>query len=177
MFRRGLCTLWLLLACVAAAGGDDKSSDERDAASYLTGKGHLAQTLTLRDSQGGFAGFSGSLWTIEPDGTWRRAPFLNEDVREAEQSGQLSAKELSALAAALKQHKLVDLPKNIGGEPMTNPHVFTLTFGKFSCELVLGAGADLPDPEDKEQSEEARRFAAMVIAVRELLNETSEERE
>ena len=170
MIRAAALLIAVLGACAASVCAeevDDKKGNKKDAdkASYLDAKGRLAETLVLRDSQGGFAGFSGWLWTVEPNGAWRKAPFLNEDVREAEQSGKLSAKELAALAAAFKQHKLLELPKNIGGEPMTNPHVFSLTFGEHTCELVLGAGEDLPETEGEETKELAGRFTAIARAI------------
>ena len=43
------------------AGGDSRGNP------YLTDDGALRHPLVLEDSQGGFAGFSGYLWTIETD--------------------------------------------------------------------------------------------------------------
>jgi hypothetical protein len=168
---RTISSLALLLTLLGASVSfaEDKSQEDEgreSEATILTAKGRLAEELVIRDSQGGFAGFSGWIWTIEPDGGWRREPFLNEDVRKADQTGKLTAEDLAALAKDLEEHGLLKLPENIGGEPMVNPHVFTITFGKLQSQLVLGAGAELPEPEGKGKPKGADRFAAIVRAVK-----------
>ena len=58
-----------IVAFATTAIADDNPYHDKD--------GRLRQELVLIDSQGGFAGFSGQRWTIEPDGAWQRQPFLN----------------------------------------------------------------------------------------------------
>lgn len=175
MFRRALilaCTLSVFAAPLRCA---DSADGERSEDAYLDDQGRLVHALTIRDAQGGFAGFSGTLWTIDVGGSWSRAPFLNDDVRKPEGEGELSGEQLRALAAAFKKHALVDLPAKLGGEPMTNPRVITLTFGKLSSELVLGAGAELPADDDKAIAEEVQRFAAIVNVVQKMLAKANDE--
>lgn len=132
------------------------------------GDGKLRHALVMRDSQGGFAGFSGWIWTIEADGRWRREPFLNKTVRKADRTGKLDAKGLAALAAEMDRLKLLDLPRQLGGKAMVNPHVVTIGFGTFESKLVLGTGAPLPKADDKPTTPTAR-FVAIVRYVQENL--------
>lgn len=137
---------------------------------YLNTDGTLRQPLVLRDAQGGFAGFTGWIWTIKPDGSWQRQSFLNEQVREADKSGKLSPEQLTALAAELAKQDLLKLPARIGGDPMVNPHIFTISFGEKQSQLVLGAGATLPDVDPRNPKLAAHnRFVILVQTVQTLL--------
>ena len=56
---------------VVAMAGPVFSCD--DLGSYLTennGRKALKEPLTLREEQGGIAGITGTVWTIEPSGQW-----------------------------------------------------------------------------------------------------------
>ncbi|MBW3540996.1 MAG: hypothetical protein KY476_12055, partial [Planctomycetes bacterium] len=115
--------------------------------------GRLREPLVLKDAQGGFAGFSGYIWTISPEGNWRREPFLNRDVRQPDALGRLSGEELRALADALAEAHFLKLPPKLGDEPSVNPHIYELKFGQRESQLVLKTGDALPaiDPKDAEQ--------------------------
>ena len=124
--------------------GHEKTTVKTDGNPYLAKDGQLKQELVLIEAQGGFAGFTGHRWTVAANGAWRRQPFLNEMVRKADVSGKLSSKQLVALADRLAREKLLDLPKQIGPDPMVNPKSFTLKFGKHETVLILMPGAPLP---------------------------------
>ena len=118
----------------------------------------------LKDAQGGFAGFSGHIWTIEPNGSWRREPFLNRNVRAADRKGQLTRDQVVALSRQLAAHDLLGLPKQIGKNIGANPHVFTITFGEKQASLTVPPGAPLPkiDPKDTERDPQGR-FATIAL--------------
>ena len=140
-------------------GGKD-NSEARGAAQYLNEKGELRSALTFKDAQWGFAGESGYMWTVEPNGEWRRQPFLNEDARDADGKGKLSKEQLAQLAEVLAKAECVKLPKSTG-ETAVNPHIITLTFGEKTMALVLDPGQPLPE-EDKEQAHTVeQRFASI----------------
>ncbi len=128
---------------------------------YLTAEGKLAHALSLRDAQGGFAGFSGHLWTIEPDGSWRREPFLNRNVRAADMKGQFTKEQLAALEKYLTKHDLLGLPERIGKPVGANPHVFTIAFGEKQTALTVGAGAPLPEVDPRNAASDHGRFATI----------------
>jgi hypothetical protein len=172
----------VLASAVMALAADKKSAREKTAARadenpYLDKDGKLKQELVLIDSQGGFAGFSGHRWTIAADGAWRREPFLNEKVRKAEATGKLSSKQLAALADRLAGEKLLDLPKQIGPDPMVNPHIFTLKFGKHETALVLPAGAALPKFDPKKPADDEGRFVRIATTILDLLKTDEKQKE
>jgi hypothetical protein len=110
------------------------SSDPQD--EYLKengGQPALKNRLVLREEQAGFAGVSGRMWVVEPDGRWSVMdikPAGTGKVRETtRQSGKLTPEELTALAKDLAAHNLVGLPKNVGELVRANPHRIILKFG------------------------------------------------
>jgi hypothetical protein len=152
----------LAVAALSAAAGEQ-------AADYLTKDGKLRQKLEVRDVQGGFAGFTGKQWTVEPDGKWTVHRVLNKPV-ELEGKGELTKEQLAALTAELARYGLKGLPGKKVGRPMANPHVVTITYGKQASTLTLGAGQMLPkvDP-DKPRATVEGRYAGIVRAVSKLL--------
>jgi hypothetical protein len=152
-----------LTAAALGAGAGVQPSD------YLTKDGQLRQALEVRDVQGGFAGFTGRQWTVEPSGKWTVHRVLNKPV-EVEGKGELSKEQLASLAAELARYGLKDLPSVKPGQPMANPHVVTIKFGKQTASLTLGAGQSLPkvDP-NKPRATIQGRYSGIVEAVRKLL--------
>jgi hypothetical protein len=101
----------------------------------------LKERLEVRELQGGFAGFTGTYTVIEPDGTWNTGPVLPQDkVGEPKAKGKLTAEQLALLAKDLAKHDLLTLPKQ--GEPVVNPKVVKITYGKAVSELQPGPGKD-----------------------------------
>src|SRR5262245_48111540 len=66
-----------------AARADDKPED------FLTKDGTLKEALQVKDVQGGFAGFTGKAWTVQPGGEWTISKVMNEKM-EVEQKGTLT---------------------------------------------------------------------------------------
>jgi len=104
----------------------------------------LKEKLTLRDLQGGFAGFTGWLTTVNVDGTWTRQQVFNRQLRPAAQSGKLTATQIKSLQAALNAAEVAKLPAQIGNFRGANPHVVTLTIGNRQSVLTLPTGRPLP---------------------------------
>lgn len=132
---------------------------------YLTPDGRLRAELELRESQSGFAGVTGTVWTVEPGGCWSRAAFLNDRVRPPEQRGRLSGKLLAELAGLLRDHGFAALPTQTGVPPPVNPHTRSIRFGDSVRKLVL------PPPSVKEGTvgETALRFQSLFDALLDLL--------
>jgi hypothetical protein len=154
-----------------AAGAKDREQ------SYVDPQGRLRSALVLRDAQSGFAGQTGNVWTIEPDGTWRHQTFLNRMVRDPDSQGKLTRKQLDGLASALKQHDLSGLPEKLGKNPGVNPHVFSISFGKLSSSMMLRGGADVPKADPRQSKTADQRFAAIVRAIRGTLQAKKEKPE
>lgn len=153
-----------IIQVVTLRAADGGGEEKRDGDSiYLDEDGKLRHDLVLKDAQGGFAGFSGQIITIEPDGSWRRQPFLNANVRKAEAEGKLESEKLTAVAAQLEKFDFNSLPEKMGKPTGVNPHVFTISFGKRAVSLTLAAGAELPKADDGDAPQ--ARFAAIAHAI------------
>ena len=116
---------------------------------FLTKGGRLTATLTLKDGQGGFAGFTGSIWTVRPDGSWDRKRFINRTMRKADQQGKLTTKQLYSLADVLAHAQVDKLPPKMGKFRGANPHVVTLSWGKHQCAWTLPPGSPVPKYPDQ----------------------------
>ena len=118
-----------MASCLALA-------DDQKFLDYLTKVGdhfQLKHRLELRDEVRGFAGLSGRMWVVEPDGRWRLSllqPAGSGKVKEVQQKeGQLKPDEIVSLAKDLAAHDLAGLPAKHGEAPKINPHRMVLEFG------------------------------------------------
>ena len=107
---------------------------------YLTKEGKLSATLTLKNVQGGFAGFVGVIWTIHPDGSWGRKRIVGRTTRKPDINGKLSAKQLQQVADVLAHAQVDKLPARLGEFRGANRHVITLGWGKRQCAWSLRPG-------------------------------------
>jgi hypothetical protein len=126
---------------------------------YLTADGRLKERLEVRLAHGGFAGFSGGYWVIEPDGSWSAGPIvpLVKGGKGAPTAkGKLTPAQLAGLAKVLARHDLAGLSTH--GKPVVNSQVLTIQFGKRSVHLY-DTGANQAVRE---------RFQGVADAVREL---------
>jgi len=162
VFLLGLCPM---LVCQAAPTRNDLRQ-------FLTADGKLRSSLVLREAQQGFAGVSGEVWTIEPDGRFSIARFLNEKVDAPYWTRKLSAAECKGLARVLAARRFFELPDSLGSAAVVNPQLLTLTFGKKQSTLALVAGEEVtretaPPPSDP-QVREWRSFITIVLAMHDL---------
>ncbi len=165
VFTRSVLVSVAMVWIVSAGSAENKTGD------YLTKDGKLAQTLEVSDLQGGFAGFTGRQWAVEPSGQWTVARVFNKKV-EVEQKGTLTKEELTELAKQLATYELAKLESKTDGKPMANPHVITIKWGKRESTLTLAAGSAIPVPDPKKPTATVEsRYGGIVKAVQELLKE------
>ena len=82
---------------------------------------------------------------------------------------------VAELAQSLAKEDFADLPQQIGKRQGANPHLYTVTFGKQSVVLILGA-APLPTPEaDKGKPDATARMVGVVRTIEKLLAEPKKE--
>jgi hypothetical protein len=112
---------------------------------YITKDGKLGESLTLKDGQGGFTGVTGSIWAVQPDGSWEHKRFLNKKVDKADRKGKLTGRQLQSLASVLAHAHVDKLPDKLGNFRGANPHVVTLSWGKVQCVWTLPAGSPVPE--------------------------------
>src|SRR5262245_29630940 len=98
----------LLLVLAAPARGDEPGAYLKD--------GQLAQTLEIIDVQGGFAGFTGTAWVVEPSGKYTVYKVFNQK-RDEIGKGELTKEQIAALAKELGRYGAADLKGE--GKPMT----------------------------------------------------------
>jgi hypothetical protein len=155
-----VATLACSLAAIAIQPGGNLDA-------YLTKDGQLSHALEIRDTQGGFAGFTGTYYKVEPNGTWSMGKVFQQKLTE-EKNGMVGKQELTRLAQALAKFDLATLSSQ--GKQGTNPHVVSVKFGKVDATLSLPTAAPLPkvDPNAKKLAGE-QRFTGIIEAVKEAM--------
>jgi len=132
--------------------------------------GKLTAAFSLKDTQGGFAGFTGKLYVVKPDGSWTITRVFNQKKFKPHASGKLSAKQLRTLAAALAANRVDKLPATSGSRAQANPLVITVIFGRQQSVCALPAGLDDPGKLPKgPRGDVGRRVLALRKAVKGLL--------
>ena len=129
--------LGLVVVATCALAGGRVALD-----AYLTPEGRLRSALELRDAQAGFAGITADVWSIEPEGAFRVARYLDERAVAPARQGVLSRDRLEELARVLAEQELLTLPPELGQAPPINAHQITLSFGDKSSTLWLMPGQD-----------------------------------
>jgi hypothetical protein len=143
---------------------------------FLGPDGQLTARVELKDAQGGFAGFSGTLWTIEPDGTFRVSQFLNEKVHGPDRTGQLTQESLTRLAEVLVVQDFLGLPMELGHQLRVNPHRLTLSFDQKTVSLGLPPGVSIAEAAAAHKGDEKNaeaRFLALAGTVRQLVEDAA----
>lgn len=118
----------------------------------------LSAPLELKVSQSGFAGVTGTVTTIEPDGAYRVSSFVNDTTRPPESEGKLQPEALGELARSLESRDFARLPAELGETPPVNAKTVTLRYGGHSTTLSLPPGTE-------------GDFAAIVQAIREAVGD------
>jgi hypothetical protein len=175
--ERAICmsraAMFLLVATVCKAGSMCQNPPSRhELRKYLTPEGRLQARLVLRDGQQGFAGVSGEIWTIEPEGHLSIARFLNDKTDPPYRERTLAPAELKELGKVLAKEHFVDLPNSFGRDVKVDAHVLTLGFGTKQSTLVLQGGETVSDettpPADDPQTSAWCNFIAIVKALQKL---------
>ena len=98
--------------------------------------------LVLKDLQGGFAGETGRVWTISPDGGYTVARQIGLKKLEPDQQGRLAPEQWAQLKTLLDR-LAVTAPRQLGGAPQVNARRITLSYGGQQSVLNLPpAGGD-----------------------------------
>src|SRR5438034_640448 len=95
--------------------------------------------LVLEDIQGGFAGETGRIWTIAPDGSYTVARQIGLKVLEPDKQGRLTPEQWAQLRALLDRMASVAMPQQLGGGPRVNARRITLSYGGRQSVLNLAS--------------------------------------
>jgi hypothetical protein len=101
----------------------------------------LSAPLTIKDTQSGFAGETGMVWTIAPDCTYTVARQIGLQVLAPEKHGRLTPEQQSQLKELLDRMPSTGMPTELGGQPQANARRITLSYGKTASTLTLAPGA------------------------------------
>jgi hypothetical protein len=93
--------------------------------------------LVLKDVQGGFAGETGRVWTISPDGGYTVARQIGLTELEPDQQGRLTPEQWAELKTLLDRLAVMVLPRQLGGAPQVNARRITLSYGGRQSVLNL----------------------------------------
>lgn len=101
----------------------------------------LTAPLTLKDTQNGFAGQTGTVWTIMPDCSFTVARQYGPRIAEPHRSGRLPAEQLARLGDLLGRVEQAAPPAR-AAPPQVNARSLTLDYrGKVSVvSLAPGVG-------------------------------------
>jgi len=130
----------------------------------------LKMTLTVKDTQDGFAGTTGTVWTIGLDCTFRVSRLFGQHVAEPHLKGSLTPEQEAQLSAILAKAAAVELPAQIGETTLVNARRITLEYGGKVSVLSMGPGdRDLDALRASGPLDPARRLLEVADAVKDML--------
>jgi hypothetical protein len=110
---------------------------------FSMGDNPMDKTLEVRVLQSGFAGITGTIYRIEPNGEFVARNVINEVEGEIIKSGQLNLEEMNAIAETLRDTDVEALPPATEIPVPVNPAMIELRYGDKTHLATLPAG----DPE------------------------------
>jgi hypothetical protein len=130
----------------------------------------LKMTLTVKDTQDGFVGPTGTVWTIEPDCTFRVSRIFNQNVAEPHLKGRLTPEQQARLSEVLAKDAPAELPAQIGEASSVNARRITLEYGGKVSILTMAAGdRDMGAIRTGDPLHPARRLLEVAEAVKDML--------
>jgi hypothetical protein len=123
--------------------------------------------LTLTETQGGFAGTTGTVWKINPDCSFTISRLINAMVSDPHRRGQLTSEQQSKLTGLLAE-KAANLPAKVGQPVQVNPHQLTLIAGGKTSVLDLPPGPGGLESVKGGAEDAAKRLVEIFEVVKEL---------
>jgi hypothetical protein len=96
--------------------------------------------LTLKDTQDGFAGETGTVWTIAPDCSFKIARQIGLKILGPHKQGRLTAEQQARLKDVLDRVAVAGLAKQLGAGSQVNARRITLSYGGKESVLTLAPG-------------------------------------
>jgi hypothetical protein len=130
----------------------------------------LKMILTVKDTQDGFAGTTGTVWTIGPDCTFRVSRLFGQHVAEPHLRGNLTPEQQAQLSAILAKAKAAELPAQMGETPSVNARRIILEYGaKISVLSMRPGDRDTDALRAGGPLDPARRLLEVADAVKDML--------
>jgi hypothetical protein len=130
----------------------------------------LETTLTVKDMQDGFAGTTGTVWTIRPDCTFRVSRLFNQKVTEPCREGHLTPEQRARLSEILTKGAMAELPAQLGDASQVNARRITIEYGdKVSVLSIAPGDRDMRALQELNALDPSRRLLDVAMAVKEML--------
>lgn len=100
----------------------------------------LKAPLTLKDTQDGFAGQTGTVWTVAPDCSFTVMHQIGPTISNPYRRGRLTLEQQAHLKELLAQAAVADMPEQLGGGPQVNARRITLSYGGKVAVLTMAPG-------------------------------------
>jgi len=100
----------------------------------------LSAPLTIKDTQSGYGGETGTVWTIAPDCSYTVARQIGLKTLDPDRQGRLTSEQQARLKEVLDRMAAAGLPKQIGGGAQPNARRITLSYGQTESVLTLAPG-------------------------------------
>jgi len=104
----------------------------------------LKGPLILKDTQDGFAGQTGKVWTVAPDCRFTVAHQVGPKVSEPFKQGHLTTEQQTHLKELLARAAAAEMPEQLGSGPQVNARRIILSYdGKVSTLTLPPGGGNL----------------------------------
>ncbi len=128
----------------------------------------LKSALTVKDTQDGFAGQTGTVWTIAPDCSFTVARQIGTKLTDPIKQGRLTRGQEAQLLEQLARTAPAEMPSQLSYGPPINARRITLSYAGKDSVLVLPAGDDLNVLKSTAADSPARRLLELADSVKSL---------
>jgi len=102
----------------------------------------LSAPLTIKDTQDGFVGETGTVWTIAPDCSYTVARQIALKTLDPHKQGQLTSDQQRQLRELLDRVAAAGLPNELGAATQVNARRISMSYDGKDSVLTLPPGAD-----------------------------------
>jgi hypothetical protein len=122
----------------------------------------LTAPLIMKDTQGGFAGQTGTVWTVAPDCSFTVARQIGAKTADPYKQGRLTPEQQALLKEMMDQMAAAPLPERLGSGPQANARQIMFSYGDREAVLTLApGGGDLGALRAAAGDDAARRMLEM----------------
>jgi hypothetical protein len=100
----------------------------------------LSAPLLIKDMQSGFAGETGTVWTIAPDCSFTVARQIGFKTLDPDRQGRLTPEQQVQLKGMLDRLSPAAMPRQLGEAAQANARRITLSYGDKESVLTLAPG-------------------------------------
>ncbi len=129
----------------------------------------LTAPLTLKDTQSGVVGETGTVWTIAPDCSFTVARQIGPRLLEPHKHGRLTAEQQVRLKQILARIDARNLSPAADTASHANPHRISLSYGGRHAALTMPPGAGEPGLSGAAGGDHGDALVELAATVRDML--------